>query len=258
LFQNIFWGYKVAKLLASTAEITAEIEKLINDSKGEKLILITPYLRIARQFKSDIQDQENFKTKISVIVRADESHDPADINFLQQELKSVDLFTHQNLHAKCYLNHKTAIITSMNLYEYSQLNNTELGIKVEQSEDQKLYDEINEAAKKIIRNSHEFGFEIKKVEKPKPGDQKLEKSPDKEKIKKERTGPESGYCIRCGEKITFNPNRPLCDKCYPIWAKFSDPKYIEKYCHVCRKEDSKRERCYEKPICYSCYKKLYK
>lgn len=248
----------MAKLLASTAEITSEIEKLINDSKGEKLILITPYLRIARQFKSDIQDQENFKTKISVIVRANESHDPADINFLQQELKGVDLYTHQNLHAKCYLNHKTAIITSMNLYEYSQLNNTELGIKVEQSEDPGLYDEINEAAKKIIRNSNEFGFEIKKVDKTKPADTKQERSYNKEKTKKEGIEPEDGYCIRCGEKIKFNPNKPLCDKCYPIWAKFSDPRYNEKYCHVCRKEDSKHERCYEKPICYSCYKKLYK
>jgi len=246
----------MAKLLASTAEITAEIEKLINEAQGEKLILITPYLRIARQFKSDIKDQENFKTNISVIVRADESHDPADINFLQQEMKGVNLYTHQNLHAKCYLNHKTAIITSMNLYEYSQLNNTELGIKVEQSEDEKLYNEINEAAKKIVRNSNEFGFEIKKVEKIKSEEEKAEKSSGKPK--KGKIEPEAGYCIRCGEKIPFNPNRPLCDKCYPIWAKFSDPKYVEKYCHVCKKEDTKKERCYEKPICYSCYKKLYK
>ena len=164
----------MAKLLASTAEIPAEIEKLINASQAEKLILITPYLRIARQFKSDIKDQDTFKTSISVIVRADESHDPADINFLQ-EMKGVKLYTHQNLHAKCYLNHKTAIITSMNLYEYSQLNNTELGIIVDQAEDRKLYDEINEAAKKIIRNSTEFGFEIKKVEKPRSDEKSLRK-----------------------------------------------------------------------------------
>jgi phosphatidylserine/phosphatidylglycerophosphate/cardiolipin synthase-like enzyme len=245
----------MAKLLASTAEITSEIEKLINDSQGEKLILITPYLRMARQFKDDIKDQENFKTNIAVIVRADESHDPADINFLQQELKGVNLYTHQNLHAKCYLNHKTAIITSMNLYEYSQLNNTELGIKVEKTEDPKLYDEINDAAKKIMRNSKEFAFEIKKVEKIKSGEQK-QTDKTSEKPKKEK--PESGYCIRCGEKISFNPNKPLCDRCYPIWAKFGDPGYVEKCCHICGKEDSKHERSYEKPICYTCYKKIYK
>ncbi len=248
----------MAKLLATTAEITAAIQRLINESKGEKLILISPYLRIARQFKGDIKDQENFKTKISVIVRADESHDPADINFLQQELNTVDLYTHQNLHAKCYLNHKTAIITSMNLYEYSQLNNTELGILVEQADDPKLYDEINETAKKIMRNSTEFGFEIKKVDKSKAGEQKIETPIKKDILKSKEKEPENGICIRCGEKIKFNPNKPLCDKCYPIWAKFGETKYAEKYCHVCGKEDTKRERNYEKPICYSCYKKIYK
>jgi len=249
----------MAKLLATTAEITAAIQRLINDSKGEKLILITPYLRIARQFKSDITDQENFKTKISVVVRSDESHDPADINFLQQEMnKTVDLYTHQNLHAKCYLNHKTAIITSMNLYEYSQLNNTELGIIVEKDEDPQLYDEINESAKKIMRDSNEFGFEIKKVEKSKSMDKRGEKFANKDQPKMNKNEPEVGFCIRCGEKVKFNPNKPLCDRCYPIWAKFGDSKYNEKYCHVCGKEDSKHERCYEKPICYACYKKIYK
>ena len=91
----------MAELLASTAAITSEIEKLINESNGEKLILVTPYLKIARQFKNNIQDQVKFRTSITVVVREGESHDPADINFLQ-ELK-INLHTHQNLHAKCYL-----------------------------------------------------------------------------------------------------------------------------------------------------------
>ena len=80
----------------------------------------------------------------------------------------------------------------------------------------------------------------------------------KETIKKYDKEPESGVCIRCGERIKFNPNKPLCDKCYPIWAKFGDSKYTEKFCHVCGNEDTRKERSYEKPICYSCYKKIYK
>lgn len=152
----------MAELLPSTAAITSEIEKLINESQGEKLILITPYLRIARQFKSSIQDQVTFKTAITIVVREGESHDPADINFLQ-ELKKISLHTHQNLHAKCYLNQKTAIITSMNLYKYSQLNNTELGIKVDKKDDEKLYEQINNAVKQIIRVILNFNLKSKKL-----------------------------------------------------------------------------------------------
>jgi phosphatidylserine/phosphatidylglycerophosphate/cardiolipin synthase-like enzyme len=243
----------MAELLPSTATITSEIEKLINESNGEKLVLITPYLRIARQFKSCIQDQVNFKTNISVVVRAGESHDPADINFLQ-ELK-INLYTHENLHAKCYLNHKTAIITSMNLYEYSQLNNTELGVIITKEGDPKLYEQINETVKKIIRNSKEFEFEIKKVDKTKVLPQTSEKKAKDIPPRKESITQDFGYCIRCGEKTIFNPIKPLCDKCYPIWAKNSNPAYPEKFCHVCGKSS---KQSYEKPVCYSCYKKLYK
>lgn len=237
----------MVELLASTAAITSEIEKLINESNGEKLILITPYLKIARQFKDNIKDQVKFRTSITVVVREGESHDPADIIFLQ-ELK-INLHTHQNLHAKCYLNQKTAIITSMNLYEYSQLNNTELGLKVTVDQDTKLYNDINETVKKIVRNSPEFEFEIKKVEKSATIQKPESKQPAQ--IKKEN----SGFCIRCHNSIELNPEKPLCSKCYPIWAKFSDPTYPEKFCHVCGKES---KQSVEKPICYSCYKKVYK
>jgi len=44
------------------------------------------------------------------------------------KLKSLKI---PNLHAKCYLNENSAILTSMNFYEHSQINNHELGILIE-------------------------------------------------------------------------------------------------------------------------------
>jgi hypothetical protein len=153
------------------------------------------------------------------------------------------------------MNHKTAIITSMNLYEYSQLNNTELGIIVTKEGDPQLYEQINETVKKIIRVSHEYEFEIKKVEKIKTPIGETEKKEINIKGKKESVKPENGFCIRCHSVMNLNPDKPLCSKCYPIWAKFSDPTYPEKYCHVCGKES---KQSVEKPVCYTCYKKYYK
>lgn len=242
--------------LLTTAGITSEIEKLINSSNGEKLILITPYLKIAKQFQNAIEDQNNFKTNISVVVRDGENHNHSDVNFLQG-LKNVSLYTHENLHAKCYLNHKTAIIASMNLYEYSQLNNTELGIKVDKEPDDELYNQINEAVKRIVRNSDEFEFEIKKVDKSR--NKNLQNTENnKENNHKKQNLPDKGSCIRCGEKIEFNLNRPLCDKCYPKWAKFGDTKYQETFCLSCGKDKSSHKSSYEKPLCYTCYKKIFK
>ena len=52
-----------------------------------------------------------------------------------------------DLHAKCYLNEDRAIICSMNLYDYSQQTNIEMGILITKKDDEVAYealiDEIN-------------------------------------------------------------------------------------------------------------------
>ena len=45
-------------------------------------------------------------------------------------MTSIKTSVRKNLHAKCYLNEKEALLTSMNLYEYSQEHNDEMGILV--------------------------------------------------------------------------------------------------------------------------------
>ena len=149
----------MVELLDTTAKITSGIQDLIRESKGEKLMLITPYVRIASQFKLDIQDLVHLRTTIIVIVREGENHNPQDVSFLQ-EMIGVSLMTLPNLHAKCYLNQKSAIICSMNLYEYSQVNNTEIGVLVTKEDDPELFMQIDEMAKRIHRESHEYEFEI--------------------------------------------------------------------------------------------------
>jgi hypothetical protein len=62
---------------------------------------------------------------------------------------------------------------------------------------------------------------------------------------------DSGSCIRCGEKIRYNPDEPFCIDCYNSWVRFGNPKYKEKYCHKCGKQiDTSKE----KPVCYQCFK----
>ncbi|WP_052461068.1 UvrD-helicase domain-containing protein [Psychroserpens mesophilus] len=40
-----------------------------------------------------------------------------------------------------------------------------------------------------------------------------------------------GYCIRTGEEIPFNPDRPMSYNAYRTWALFENPDYPESYCH---------------------------
>lgn len=41
----------------------------------------------------------------------------------------------------------------------------------------------------------------------------------------------TGFCIRTGDKIPFNPQRPMCEKAFKSWNQFKNPDYEESYCH---------------------------
>ncbi|MNE49154.1 hypothetical protein D3C80_1436540 [compost metagenome] len=57
----------------------------------------------------------------------------------------------------------------------------------------------------------------------------------------------SGYCIRTGIEIPFNPERPLSYDAFKTWNQFGDPDYPEKYCHFSG-EQSNGETCVNRPI----------
>lgn len=42
---------------------------------------------------------------------------------------------------------------------------------------------------------------------------------------------ELGYCIRTGDKIPFNPERPYSLKAFREWNKHADLDFKENFCH---------------------------
>ncbi|SFD28322.1 hypothetical protein [Algibacter pectinivorans] len=53
----------------------------------------------------------------------------------------------------------------------------------------------------------------------------------KEKLFTESKKPKVGYCIRTGEEIPFNPERPFSYNAYRSWVQFENYDFPEKYCH---------------------------
>ena len=77
----------------------------------------------------------------------------------------------KNLHAKCYLNENRALLTSMNLYEFSQVNNYEMGVLVVREEERELYDEIYRESMRIVRSSEEIRVTVARVSSAKKAEQ---------------------------------------------------------------------------------------
>lgn len=223
----------MAKFLDTTG-VSNELAQIIKGAK-EKLILISPYLQISDRFKEMLEDQDRMKLDIRIIYGKSELQ-PQESNWLKS-LQSVRTSICKNLHAKCYLNEKVALISSMNFYEFSQMNNNEMGIVVSKTDDPKLYNDINEEARRLIRISEEIKVTVEKVT-------------PKEEF---NTGGE-GHCIRCGTSINLNPKHPYCLSDYKTWNKIKNKDYIEKagVCHICGKPN---KSSFKKTSCLNCYNK---
>jgi phosphatidylserine/phosphatidylglycerophosphate/cardiolipin synthase-like enzyme len=125
-----------------TTKISYEIEEIL-DSAEKYLILVSPYLKLNQRLKVRLSDAFKKVDNVYLIYRENELKD-RELLWLES-FKNLKLFSIKNLHAKIYLNQDFALISSMNLYEYSQINNHEIGVKFEFREDQKEYkDTLNE------------------------------------------------------------------------------------------------------------------
>jgi phosphatidylserine/phosphatidylglycerophosphate/cardiolipin synthase-like enzyme len=150
----------MAKFLDTTG-VSYHLQQLINKA-DEKLVLISPFLKINDRIKQSLEDKNRMKIDIRVVYGKNELQ-PEENNWLKS-MTSIRSSFCKDLHAKCYLNEKEAIITSMNLYEFSQVNNNEMGIYVSKEEDSQLYKEIFEEVQRLIRISDEIVVSVEKAQ----------------------------------------------------------------------------------------------
>jgi phosphatidylserine/phosphatidylglycerophosphate/cardiolipin synthase-like enzyme len=159
-----------------TSSISAELENLIRDARKE-IYIISPYLKLSDQVRELLNDKEREKVEVRIIFGKQELA-PTEMSFLE-DLKYVRLYFSKNLHAKCYLNESKMIIASMNLYEFSQVNNREMGILIDtkNEEDKKVYEDARKDIESIIHNSEDFSY-VKAPQKTSQSEKnsKLEKS----------------------------------------------------------------------------------
>lgn len=151
----------MAKFLRTTG-ISYHLEELIK-STNDKLILISPYLQLHQRIKDHLQNLNIQKRDIRIIYRENKLQ-VEESNWLENQI-GIRTSICSTLHAKCYINESEAIVTSMNLYSFSQQNNDEMGIYVTKKDDLELYNEIFEEATRLLTISEEIRVSVKKVDK---------------------------------------------------------------------------------------------
>lgn len=228
----------MAKFLNTTG-VSYHLEELIKGTK-DRLILISPYLQFSERIKEHIKNLNAQKRDIRIVYRENKLQ-PDENNWLAEQI-GVRTSLCKTLHAKCYMNEQEALVTSMNLYEFSQVNNNEMGVHISKLQDPDLYAAVWEEAQRLLTISNEIRVTVQQVS---PGHSPANGA--QANVPKRSTEKHRGFCIRTGVEIPFNINKPLSAEAYKIWSKHKNRDYAEKYCHFWG-EQSDGETSVNRPI----------
>lgn len=222
----------------TTNGVSYQIEQIITGAKAQ-LVLLSPYLRLSQNSFERLKDADRKGVRIIIVYGKEELK--SEQKDLLSKLNNLDLRFCQNLHAKCYFNDNVMVITSMNFYDFSEKTNREMGVLILREQDNELFNKAFEEVKSILRNSEKAN---------------LSQSFIRESVNNQRytVFGTNGFCIRCGVRIAYDPEKPYCGSCYHKWAAFGNPFYIESFCHRCGKPEV---TAMDKPLCYSCFQ-VYK
>ena len=228
----------MAKFL-TTRGVSYEIENIIKNA-NRFLVFISPYVSIPETLLQSLKDTDRRKVKIALVYGKRELD--YEVRSQLEQLDNLSLYFLENLHAKCYYNENHMVITSLNLLDYSEQNNREMGILVSVAEDKDVFEDAYKEAQLIIHSSTKYDLRRSTIrERPKD-------------TYSHKAGTGGGHCLRCQTGIPFNLDKPLCPNCYSKWSEYKNPDYQEKYCHRC---GAPALTTIDKPLCHRCFKILF-
>ncbi len=152
----------MAKFLDTTG-VNFYLQNLIKDASVQ-LVLVSPYLQLNDRIRELLEDKNRMKIDVRIVYGKVELR-PDEITWLRG-LDHVRTSFCKNLHAKCYMSENGCIVTSMNLYEFSQVNNNEMGIYFDATEDSSLYRDAKDEVQRILRVSEMVRMSAERIEEP--------------------------------------------------------------------------------------------
>ncbi len=210
----------MAKYL-DTSQISSELMQLLKDAK-EKIILVTYSLQVNPQI------QERLKTKSKSGILAEITIIYGNTVLKNSELKWMEeiddlrIYQKKNLHAKCYINENKAIISSMNLYDYSQTTNIEMGFLITKDENPEAFEQMMEDINDLKINGQRKKFndlEEIQIEKNDPR-YSIEKNGIKNKIEPELN-------INKQQRIELSYRQQICKYLLEKYRKEKSVKFKE-------------------------------
>jgi len=240
----------MVKFLA-TENAYSNIVDIIKEA-SKKVVLISPYIKVSDQLFDRLRhiDRQGIRT---IVVCRGKDLDSEERSKLRQ-LKYLELRFDEELHAKCFYNENSMVITSLNLSDYSRQHNREMGVLLSLDEDSDVFKEALREATFIVEGAKKdsmFGSIVRSVVKEVKA---VVDSQTTDNVRKTRISSgtrNKGFCIHCKNRIPYKLSHPYCPDCWKVWVKQGkDPYREESYCHKCGAPDP---TTFKMPRCNSCY-----
>ena len=136
--------------VVATRAISYYIERIITEA-NQNITLVSPYLKIAKPLYDRLVDADAKGVKTTIVYGKVEMNKEQEKQLMK--LNNCRLLFVENLHAKVYLNENFGVITSMNLYDYSEINNFELGTIIDKAQDFSNYNSTVSEVEYIIKDA---------------------------------------------------------------------------------------------------------
>lgn len=210
----------------TTEGVSDRLTNILREA-NEFVWLVSPFINPSDRLKERIDDTQKTGVRVSLIYGKKQRQRGEEEWFTSR--KWISTYYYEELHAKCYLNENKALLTSMNLVEYSAQNNREMGILISRKDEPKTYRQVLaeiesiKGASKVI-NVSPNNLKVSAVSEESSAAEKLiQETPAAYGVQLK------GFCIQCGTSIEFDHKKPLCGADY--WKKGRNlPK---NFCHKC-------------------------
>ena len=138
----------------NTSKAYAEIEDIINKADS-KVVLISPYIRFPQPLLDRLKYKDGQDIKTVVVCRENDSGKNLGdkVRSDLRQLRNLELRFDDNLHAKCFYNEKSMVITSLNLLESSERKNREMGVLLSSEKDLNVFKDALNEAEFIVSNA---------------------------------------------------------------------------------------------------------
>ena len=141
----------MAQFLNAT-KARGEIESIITNAKYT-IVMISPYIKINDDLIKRLTYAGKMNVKVLIVCR--EQDLKLEERTKIEQIPNIKLKFNERVHAKCFYNDESMVITSLNLYDSSLGDNREMGILLRNDlqEDKKSFQEAKLEAEFIIQES---------------------------------------------------------------------------------------------------------